>query len=217
MRREGDHVASDANASRSQPVGCRLARIGIDREAYPINANDDEAACDLVGDLAAAIAWDELSLFVQPIIDPATGLLTGYEVLPCWFHPSAGQIGPERVMAIAQAGGFAERLTFAVLAKAVVAAAQWPDETFVMVTVCPSCIGRQRVADAILQIVGAADLAPDRLVLAITEPACTVAPAAKTMIQLLRAAGIGFAGSLSHRRGGLLASSQRHHHRRPCC
>ena len=57
---------------------------------------------DLESELRRAIARDEFRLHYQPLVEPATGRIAGFEALVRWTHPERGLIGPEEFIQIAE-------------------------------------------------------------------------------------------------------------------
>jgi EAL domain-containing protein (putative c-di-GMP-specific phosphodiesterase class I) len=167
-----------------------LARIthGAHRSAA---ANDDRRA-DLARDLCTAIADEELSVFLQPIVDLADGTTAGYEVLLRWFHPTAGQIDPETIMRLACQARLADALTFSLMARAIRAAAGWRNQAFLAINVAASQLTSPRFVDAVLRILDEESFAPERLVLEVTEHEAIAAPACNHLARL-RASGVAVA------------------------
>ena len=184
---------SAAGGITAAPTGCRLARFSGEVIPPPIGVNDD-AGPDLVADLTQAIAGDELSLFFQPIVDLATGATAGYEVLLRWFHPTAGQIDPERIVRLAADGGLTDELTFATLTRAVTAAARWRGPAFVAINVSAGQLLQNDLAERVQATLRQANVSASRLVVEVTEhEAITDTGAACRTIASLRGAGVGVA------------------------
>jgi len=79
----------------------------------------------LSGDLARALATDELFLEYQPKFDCRRARITGVEALVRWNHPIEGVILPDRFIALAEENGIINRLTDRVVAAAAMQAARW--------------------------------------------------------------------------------------------
>ncbi|MBS3805390.1 MAG: EAL domain-containing protein [Oleiphilaceae bacterium] len=60
---------------------------------------------ELEKDLAAAIEQEQLSLYFQPQIAPASGRMIGAEALLRWQHPQKGLISPDRFIPVAEESG----------------------------------------------------------------------------------------------------------------
>ncbi|HET7489050.1 MAG TPA: EAL domain-containing protein [Acidimicrobiales bacterium] len=80
---------------------------------------------DLDADLRRAVGRKELTLAYQPIIDLATGELTGAEVLARWRHPERGMIPPLDFIAVAEESGYIRELGRHILTEACRQAREW--------------------------------------------------------------------------------------------
>ena len=62
-----------------------------------------------------ALSTDQLSVVFQPIVDVASGQLTGVEALTRWTHPDLGFVSPDEFIAVAEQVGLITELTHFVL------------------------------------------------------------------------------------------------------
>jgi EAL domain-containing protein (putative c-di-GMP-specific phosphodiesterase class I)/AmiR/NasT family two-component response regulator len=76
-------------------------------------------------DLAQAIEQQHIYLCYQPKVDMQSGLVRGVEALARWTHPTAGNIPPDRFIAVAEREDLIYPLTLAVMAQAMAQAAAW--------------------------------------------------------------------------------------------
>ncbi|MEF7614512.1 EAL domain-containing protein [Aquincola sp. MAHUQ-54] len=93
-------------AAKSQPLhegGVTLYDPGID--------SSSEASLSLLTELRAAVAQDQLRLFLQPKIAMDTGAVVGAEALVRWQHPVRGMIPPMQFIPFAEQTGFIRELT----------------------------------------------------------------------------------------------------------
>jgi EAL domain-containing protein (putative c-di-GMP-specific phosphodiesterase class I) len=102
------------------------------------------------------------ALHAQPIVELATGLVTGYELLSRFTGP--WRAAPDQWFAAADRCGLNAQLQARVLEKAVAARAELPPNTFLTVNVDPHLLTDDRVSGALLRH---GDLA--RVVLELTE------------------------------------------------
>lgn len=79
-------------------------------------------------ELRAALARDELRVHYQPIIELKTGLVSGFEALVRWEHPSRGLIGPGEFLHVAQESGLTQALDRWVLRRACLDMGGWQRE-----------------------------------------------------------------------------------------
>jgi EAL domain-containing protein (putative c-di-GMP-specific phosphodiesterase class I) len=135
-----------------------------------VPATEDPAA-----ELERAIGAGQFHVLYQPLIDLASGQLTGAEALVRWDHPTDGTRSPDSFIPLAEETGLIVELGAQVLRDACAQAARWvharPDLPGLMVTVNLSA--RQLMHPGIVEDVHAAlqaaALEPTRLVLEITE------------------------------------------------
>jgi len=78
-------------------------------------------------DLHGVVDRDELELHYQPIVELATGHLTGFEALLRWNHPTLGMVAPDRFIAIAEDNGTIVTIGAWVVATACRTAKEWQD------------------------------------------------------------------------------------------
>lgn len=85
------------------------------------------AAATPVGaeDLARGIDEDELVVFFQPKVSPATRALIGVETLVRWQHPRRGMLAPDVFVPVAESAGLIDALTRKVFALAMREAGSW--------------------------------------------------------------------------------------------
>lgn len=83
---------------------------------------------DLTQDLARAIENDSITLNFQPVVPLHENGNLALEVLSRWEHPEWGMISPETFVALAEHGGFINRLTRMVVRRAVAQLRLWQSE-----------------------------------------------------------------------------------------
>ncbi|APR04285.1 EAL domain-containing protein [Thauera chlorobenzoica] len=145
-------LAKHAEASVPRPQGVR--------KLYP----PDE--------LQRAIAAGELLCHCQPKVSLATGVLTGVEILVRWQHPEDGLVFPDRFIGVAEEHGLIDALTRAVLLAALRQARIWRDAGLdcpVAINLSMDNLGYPEFADFVVDALAQAGVAPDSLVLEVTE------------------------------------------------
>ena len=88
-------------------------------------------------DLRDAIQNDVLRPYYQPLVDLATGRITGFEALVRWPHPERGMISPAEFIPVAEETGLINALGGLMLRRACMDAAKWPDDVRVAVNLSP--------------------------------------------------------------------------------
>ncbi len=142
---------------------------------------------------------DQFRVHYQPIVDLGTGRVRGLEALLRWTHPELGPIGPDVFIPLAEQAGSIAALGQFVLTTAAtdLARMQWrerTDELFVSVNVSPRQLSRDGFAHEVLADLEACGVAPDQIVLEITEQsyASNLTPVEDALAELT-AAGITIA------------------------
>lgn len=148
----------------------------------------------LVSDLRRAIARDELVLHYQPQIDVMSGAVLGVEALVRWEHPLRGLLLPAEFIPVAECTGLMRPLTRWVPAHAVAQLAQWHAEGLalgVSVNVSARNLRDDDLADHVVAVLAANDIAPEWLEIEITETALVADPArARLLLQRWRDHGV---------------------------
>ncbi len=71
----------------------------------PVMRVDVNESLRMENDLRDALRYDQLVLHYQPLVDMATGVITGVEALVRWQHPEHGLISPARFIPVAEKTG----------------------------------------------------------------------------------------------------------------
>ncbi len=120
-------------------------------------------------ELRAAVATDGIDIHFQPIVDVATRRIISFEALARWHHPVRGSISPGEFIPIVEEIGLMEELGASVLRRACAACAAWPDDVSVSVNLSSTQFRNGNLEKTIVNALAAANLAPTRLDLEITE------------------------------------------------
>ena len=132
---------------------------------------------ELSSQLQRAVDLEQLTLYYQPIVELATGQVAGLEALVRWQHPERGTIAPGQFIEIAEENGAIVPIGRWILRAACERAATWlrmgitPPTMFIAVNVSAREIQQAGFVNAVRESLARAELAPDRLVLEITETA----------------------------------------------
>jgi diguanylate cyclase (GGDEF)-like protein len=120
-------------------------------------------------ELRAAIATGAIYVNFQPILDVMSRRIVGFEALARWRHPTRGLVPPSEFIPIVEEIGLIDDMGAAILKLACAACAQWPDDITVSVNLSPSQFRSGNVERTVLAALEAANLAPHRLDIEITE------------------------------------------------
>ena len=109
----------------------------------------------------------------QPVVDLGAQSLEGFEALVRWSHPRYGLLAPDGFVPLLERTGHLAALTRHVLVRACTAAASWPDcdgaAPRVRVNLPAALLGDAGTHAEVLATLAATGLAPERLVLEVTE------------------------------------------------
>src|ERR1700716_3224557 len=120
-------------------------------------------------DLRAAIQNDALRPYYQPLIDLATGRITGFEALVRWPNPDRGMISPAEFIPVAEETGLINALGGLMLRRACMDAAKWPDDVRVAVNLSPLQFRVGNLLSVVMDALKQSGLPARRLELEITE------------------------------------------------
>jgi diguanylate cyclase (GGDEF)-like protein len=154
----------------------------------------DAANLALIGELRHAIEIDQLVLHYQPKATLSSGRVEAVEALVRWRHPSLGLLYPDRFVPLVEQTDLIDKLTEWVLRQALSdLRGLGPDAAHVTMAVNVSArnLGRPGFADLVVRSLAEAEIAPDRLVIEITETALLSDPdAASIVLTRLDALGV---------------------------
>jgi len=139
----------------------------------------DSSKLALVGELRRAIAADELVLHYQPKASVSSGDIVAVEALVRWNHPERGLLYPDAFLPIAEQTGIIDSLTRWVLATALAQIDRWGhavDGLAVAINISARNLARHDFSESVLRALAASGVAPNRLLLEITETALVADP-----------------------------------------
>jgi len=159
----------------------------------------------MIGQLRNAIDNGELRLHYQPKVSQPDGHVTCVEALVRWQHPERGLISPDQFVPLAEQTGLIDDLTCWVLTTALGQLNDWLPQRAdlsVAVNISERSLNHLDLPQMVFDALGTTGVAPNRLILEITEAALVGDPErARTILQHLSGAGIGL--SLDDFGGGL--------------
>lgn len=132
--------------------------------------------------LRGAAERGELVVHYQPIFDLWSGRIEGFEALVRWQHPTRGLLAPGAFIPFAEQTGLIDEIGRYVLQTACTEAASWLtdgvgyDAPAISVNLAPRQLLDPRLPTSIRATLELVDLAPERLILEITEGALMADP-----------------------------------------
>ena len=178
-RGDGVTVSSDADALLRNADVAMYAAKARSRGQYQVfePAMHDLLVqhLELQADLQRGLERDEFFLTYQPILDLVSGRLLSVEALIRWNHPTRGLVMPTEFIPAAEETGLIVRIGAWVLHQACAQAKAWQTAypmdppLAISVNLSPRQLREADLADQVEAILGQTGLAPETLVLEITE------------------------------------------------
>lgn len=149
---------------------------------------------ELQAELRSAVGTDQISLHYQPTVNLADGTIEGVEALARWNHPTRGPIQPDVFIPIAESTGLIIPLGRWILQEACRAAVELQhragSDIVMAVNVSPVQLHDPNIVDHVKDALRLSGLAPERLVLEVTEGTLLDDRRAIERLQTLRALGL---------------------------
>ncbi|MEO7223551.1 MAG: EAL domain-containing protein [Devosia sp.] len=120
-------------------------------------------------DLAVALERGEFEMYFQPILNLKRQVISGFEALLRWNHPEEGMISPARFIPVAEETGLIVPIGEWALRESINHAAKWPVGVRVAINVSSVQFQRGNLVATVMNALGAASLAPERVEIEITE------------------------------------------------
>ncbi|GGS11338.1 hypothetical protein GCM10008960_41650 [Deinococcus sedimenti] len=158
--------------------------------------SETAAQLALERDLRAALTRGEFLLHYQPVFDVSSGLVTGFEALIRWAHPTQGLISPGTFIPVAEEAALIVPLGTWVLHEACRQATLWQVSRAVTMSVNVSALQFEQpdFVKTVREALRSTGLPPGQLILELTESAVLRDPdAAVAQLRDLRALGIRIA------------------------
>ena len=119
--------------------------------------------------LRSAVEQGEMHLNYQPVVNAATGQLTGFEALLRWTHPEFGNVSPAKFVPLAEEARLIAPIGEWVLRTACDEAARWDVPARIAVNVSPEQLHNPAFVGIVAQALAQSGLLPERLELEVTE------------------------------------------------
>ncbi|WP_132860233.1 putative bifunctional diguanylate cyclase/phosphodiesterase [Shimia isoporae] len=159
MMRRADHALYQVKA------GARGSFAWYDEDAD--RQSRDRA--EIASDLKHAVENHDIVPFFQPIVRIDSSELVGFEVLARWTHPTRGNVPPFVFIEIAEDSGLIGPLGMALLRKACIHAAAWPEELSISFNISPIQFREGALVENVQKVLKETGFKPSRLTIEITE------------------------------------------------
>ena len=141
--------------------------------------------------LRTALSNDWIKAYLQPIFDLRERRLMGFEALARIEHPERGVLAPDAFLPVAEETGLILPVAGVVHRQAMAAASHWPDHLDLAINLSPAEFRNTNVASTVKSALIDTGLAPERLMVEVTErlfAGNATAPAEQ--LQALKAMGV---------------------------
>jgi diguanylate cyclase (GGDEF)-like protein len=131
----------------------------------------------MCSELAGAVERRELVAYYQPVVDLDTGAIEGVEALVRWNHPNRGLLAPSEFLEVAEQSGQILDIDSWMLRQACHQVREWQRESdsaaslSVSVNLSAQLLHHPRLAEQVADALAMSGLAPQHLILEITESA----------------------------------------------
>ena len=161
-----DELVRDADAAlyRAKALGRKRWQM--------FDASLQRAAVDVLtieGELRAALREDQLEPYLQPIVRLTDGHVVGHEALLRWIHPRRGVLCPGDFLQVAEESGLIEAIDWRIFKRSMAHVATLDDDSYLTINVAPRHLHQEDFAARLLQLLERTGLAPQRLVIEVTE------------------------------------------------
>jgi len=165
----------------------KRARSGFSVYSMDQEGGENGGRVPLIGKLRYAIDQFELVLHYQPIVSARDGELLKVEALVRWGHPSHGLLPPDDFIPSAEQSNLIKPLTAWVLNEALGQVHAWSKagiDVGVAVNLSARNLLDDELPDAVAQLLGTWQVAPEKLTLEITEGSMLATEAEETLRRL---------------------------------
>jgi diguanylate cyclase (GGDEF)-like protein len=120
-------------------------------------------------DLSSALRLGQFELHYQPLVGCRGRMVTGFEALLRWRHPTRGMVQPSEFISVAEEIGIIEPIGAWVLHQACAEAATWAGHLTLAVNLSPLQFRGQNLVGTVADALRTSGIEPERLELEITE------------------------------------------------
>jgi diguanylate cyclase (GGDEF)-like protein len=151
----------------------RAKAFGLGVSRYDVSSdNSSLRRLSLATELRRAIEANELKLHYQPVVELASGEVTGFEALLRWSHEQFGPVSPEEFIPVAERSGLIDLLTWWAIDEALHQLKAWrkvAPELRVAVNLSPRTLSSPELTSQVMRSLARWGLEPDALRLELTE------------------------------------------------
>jgi diguanylate cyclase (GGDEF)-like protein len=165
-------------------------------QAFSPTLLDVTATSALEAELRQAVDDGQFVVHYQPIVSTADGHCIAAEALVRWAHPERGLLSPAEFLDVAEHTGVILPIGEQVLRQACADVAGWRDgdhEVALHVNASPSELAHPRFVSVVRECLAEHALAPERLIIEITESTVLDSPAVQATLDVLAGLGVGIA------------------------
>lgn len=168
---EADRLVRDADLAMYAAKSERQGSFAVYRDdMHGVSEERLQLKVELLGDLSAG---GQLDLHYQPVVALEDGTVVGFEALLRWNHPRHGALAPDEFIPLAEETGAIVQIGNWALRRACAQAREWHEhggrDLFVSVNVSARQLQEDGIADQVGGALRESGLAPERLVLEVTE------------------------------------------------
>jgi diguanylate cyclase (GGDEF)-like protein len=165
-------------------------------QAFSPTLLDVTATSALEAELRQAVDDGQFVVHYQPIVSTTDGRCLAVEALVRWAHPIRGLLSPAEFLDVAEHTRVIIPIGEQVLRQACADAVTWQDgdrEVALHVNASPSQLAHPRFVSVIRECLAEHALAPERLIIEITESTVLDFPAVQSTLDVLAGLGVGIA------------------------
>lgn len=146
---------------------------------------------ELEGELRDDLRDGRFHPHYQPIVELASGRVTGFELLARWTRRDGSEVDPDQFIPIAEECGLVTDLMLTLLEQACVDAREWDKKLTLAINISPAQFTDRALSERLLEVLGRLKFPADRLEVEITEDALIVDEvSARNTIKALKRRGI---------------------------
>lgn len=165
--------------ARSASELVRLAELALSRGAEGARTILFEARMDrelrleaaMEADVKAAVAGEAMVPWFQPVVETATGVIFGVEMLARWPREGGEIVGPGEFIPLVERLGLMNELTLSLMRQAFRSAHDWPRDIHLGVNFSASQLNEGTLSPRLLSLLQEEDFDPHRLEVEVTEDA----------------------------------------------